>query len=336
MAGLAVLVLAGTFLIFNRRQKVQLLYLAARLVLTGVLTIVLASAWLWHVYSTQQTGYPIVLPSVSNIYYSFARTEFNLGKYPLGIPVLGLSAAALVIGLFRKDRVVWFLAAWTGILLISTLRIFSGWVTDLVSITISLFIPISISAGWLVWQLIDLSLRHKLMLPAIIFPVFMLGLSFYGGSATSDLYTPQSGFVTRADIDAMNWIGQNTPVDATFMVNTLHFSFSESGVIGSDAGYWLPYLAGRKTVTIPMSYSIERMQSPDTLLHLAKMDKINNNFTSQQAVQELRLAGVSYVYLGEIGGRNNPSQVKTMLQSPDYQAIYLKENIGVFQLLPPG
>ena len=54
----------------------------------------------------------------------------------------------------------------------------------------------------------------------------------------------QFSLLTRPDLRAFDWIRENTPDDAGFLVNSF-FAFNNSLNVGSDGGWWLPLLTKR-------------------------------------------------------------------------------------------
>jgi hypothetical protein len=110
------------------------------------------------------------------------------------------------------------------------------------------------------------------------YPVYRHGFLLAGGVWLAHYVEPQAGFVTPSDMKAMQWIRENSPADPAFTVNTAVFSFRPQFMIGIDAGYWIPLLPRRGTVSLPMVYGPERTSglSANNLvrLHLAGGDLI--------------------------------------------------------------
>ena len=128
----------------------------------------------------------------------------------------------------------------------------------------------------------------------------------------------------------MVWIRENTPTTARFMVNTYHWDFASDFVIGIDAGYWLPLLADRATVTSPMTYAVEHATTPDFLADLVAVDQLEGHLTSPQALATLRSQGVTHVYVGAHGG---PIVVDELQKSPAFEMIYCNGATYVFRLV---
>jgi hypothetical protein len=104
----------------------------------------------------------------------------------------------------------------------------------------------------------------------------------------NNIVEAEAPYVQADDVPALEWIRNNTPASARFMVNTFHFGFSDNYVIGSDAGYWLPLLARRASITAPMIYPAERATSSDFLERLVVFDRLQGKLTTPEALALLQ------------------------------------------------
>ena len=132
------------------------------------------------------------------------------------------------------------------------------------------------------------------------------------------------------DIAAAAWVNEHVSEDALFMANTFWFDFLPDFIIASDAGGWLPVLAGRATIVPPMIYPVERTAEPDFNKRLVALAQIAPDMTSPAAINLLRSAGITYIFIGQRGGRIDPAH---LLVSPDYTLEYHAANTYVFRLL---
>jgi hypothetical protein len=101
---------------------------------------------------------------------------------------------------------------------------------------------------------------------------------------TYDLYPSDCCVIVgNDDVAAMDWVADQLPVDARIGISstTLKVMISESheGDVGADAGIWVTPLTGRTTVLLPS----------------------NLDFSQQAAVDYLCQAGVSHLFVGEVG-----------------------------------
>lgn len=158
----------------------------------------------------------------------------------------------------------------------------------------------------------------------------LIGLAVWGAVSIANIVETNAPYVQADDLPAMDWIRNNTPASARFMVNTFHFDFSDDYVLGSDAGYWLPLLAGRATITAPMTYTAERAASPDFLQRLVAFNRLNGNLNTPEAMALLQKEGITHVYVGQRGG---PIAAAELMKSPNFKLVYQSGSAYVFELV---
>ncbi len=155
--------------------------------------------------------------------------------------------------------------------------------------------------------------------------VVVILVSLWGAGDTLQLLTPQTFFVTPSDLKAMTWIRENVPQDAVFAINT-HFWLSYAA-IGTDAGYWIPFLTGRKTTLPPMLYSEGSYEYVDEVNALARATA--GLCENDDALPVLEENGVTHVYVGQRGGCLRPQK---LLASPHYEAAYHQDGVWIFEV----
>lgn len=296
----------------------------------AVTAFLLISPWVWRVYSSHKLGYPVNFPTADPSFYSFARTGIDLKTYPTGIPVLILAAFAVIAGLLRKDKAILFVSTWSLLLILLAQPLFAGTFMDFVSVTISFYLPVAVAVGWLFAKLLQTRSDRFEQIRRAIAAAGAVSIILWGAFSVKSYYAPLAGYVTRNDIAALEWIRENTPEDAVFMVNTIHFSFNDQYVIGSDAGYWIPLLAGRQTVTVPMVYPTERLARADVFKNLVTMDKLSGEFNSNQALDQMKQLGITYIYLGDV---DNPAHNQMVASSPELVSIYQNGNSNIYKIV---
>src|SRR5205085_8677459 len=120
----------------------------------------------------------------------------------------------------------------------------------------------------------------------------------------------------------------NVPANAFVLANPFTFPNSTS-VLGSDAGLWLPLVAGLHSSVPPTPAYNER---PADLTYFAKVRNIMQYapLNGQQANwQALKAAGISYIYVGSRGGLLN---VPDILNSNRADEVYHKDAVYIFKL----
>ena len=163
-----------------------------------------------------------------------------------------------------------------------------------------------------------------------IFLIASMAIVLYCVHLLPQYIHPEYSFVTQEDQNAFKWINSNLPKPISFIVNTYNFNFNENYIIGIDAGYWIPYFTGNKTVSIPMIYLIERVVSKQVISNLQQIHKLPD-FTSTENIDVILDSGYSYIYLGEKGSKNNLEELEN---SNFYELIYNSSNTYIFRIKP--
>ncbi len=149
----------------------------------------------------------------------------------------------------------------------------------------------------------------------------------------------ESALVTRPDLRAARWIEANTSPQDRFLVNSL-LAWGGTTPVGTDAGWWLPYLSGRRTVLPPGTVGFEQQSEADPLGDVVRLIQAvaERGPDDPQALELLRGAGIDYVYIGQQDGRvgnAGPDRLdpQRLLSSPHYALRYHEDRVWVFELL---
>mgnify|MGYP000318422463 CR=1 FL=1 len=171
------------------------------------------------------------------------------------------------------------------------------------------------------WRFVRLAGQGVLLAAALS----MIG---WGGWQSRSVINPETVFVSRADLQAFDWIRQNTPPDARFLINTTQWM---TGVFrGVDGGYWLPLITGRQTLLPPALYTLgkagEVQRINDWAERASRLSACDEAFRS--LVQE---SGAAYVYLREGRGSLQPN---ALLNCADVVLIYRRGGVFIFEIKP--
>lgn len=174
-------------------------------------------------------------------------------------------------------------------------------------------------AARLHWRGLRLAGQALLSLAAV-------GIIGWGGWQTRSALNPETILVSKADMQAFEWIGQNTPANARFLINTTQWM---AGVYrGVDGGYWLPLMTGRQTLLPPALYTLgdpeEIRQINDRAERASRLTTCDEVFWSLVTDGDL-----SFVYLRE--GRGN-LQPAGLLNCPDTALIYRRDGVAIFRI----
>lgn len=295
----------------------------------GLAALLFAAPWLWHVWIARSVGYPAPISQAGPGFFQLDRLGDLVLNYPTNWFILGAAALALLWGIWRRLAGVLAMAAWLIVLLTVALPAGAGEFMDPITVITSSFLPLGVMIGVAAGDFIAIGGRwQRWRTIAVSAPLLLAAL--YGSTRVVDAVESGAAYVQPEDLAAAAWVGEHVPEDALFMVNTFWFDFLPDFVIASDAGGWLPVLAGRATVVPPMIYPVERTAEPDFNRRLAALAEVAPDMTSPAAIELLHSAGITHVFIGQRGGRIDPA---SLLASPDYALEYQAANTYVFRLL---
>jgi hypothetical protein len=333
----AVYLFGGSWLARREPRKVGKLWVRA--VLFAFFSLVIIAPWLRlligqfarKVQQAHAHGFELD-PSYNLVTWGIIT---SMGLRPL---LLSMAALGSLWGFWRRDKYAILVAVWAVSLFILAnphwLRLPGAGVVNNGTVVMALYIPGSILAGFLVSYLnkaLKIDFGSLLRLPksekwfGYAMAVAVILVSVWGAADMFQLLTPETFFVTPSDLKAMAWIRENTPQDACFAINT-HFWLSYAA-IGTDAGYWIPYMTGRKTTVPPMLYSEGRYEYIEETNALARATA--GLCEGDDTLPTLVKNGVTHVYIGQRGGCLKPQR---LLASPHYEAIYHQDGVWVFEV----
>ncbi len=144
------------------------------------------------------------------------------------------------------------------------------------------------------------------------------------------IFSPENVYVKSGDINAMNWIKENTENNTTFLINSYSTDFLPEFITGIDGGYWIPILA-KKNVTIPpMSYLIEKPLDKNYFEKVVAMSKATESINSESTIKFLIKNNISYIYLGSRGV--GTLRLENLTNNPYVEPVYSKDGIWIFKL----
>jgi len=185
-----------------------------------------------------------------------------------------------------------------------------------------------------------------------LIPIAMIIVtSTWGVGWQRDLVPEYMRMVTPADERAMAWIREHTPPNARFIVNS-HPIYGGDMIVGTDAGWWLPFFTGRQTNVPPMSYGSELAADPQYAadIHALARDlrrrplidgrAVLVDLTLPAMIDRLSSAGYTHVYSGAQpiagpGGIPAPDRIDTarLRASPYFRLMYDQDGVEIFELV---
>jgi len=206
------------------------------------------------------------------------------------------------------------------------------WLLSNSSAIISLYLPMSIlssylMADWLSAPLAILSPRQGRMYQYILGALlFLVGL--WGARRMVTVINPDTILATQEDVVAMDWIRQNVPPQAKFLINTAHWQ--REIYMGTDGGWWIPILTDRQTTLPAILY---RAGTPEYIAEVNEFARWASQVPSlddPEALRRLREAGVTHVYIGARGGHLSPQM---LAGSPHFRVIYSSGAVWIYELV---
>ena len=135
--------------------------------------------------------------------------------------------------------------------------------------------------------------------------------------------------MTPADVQAMDWIRNNTLPGARFAINTVFWLpyFPH----GTDGGYWIPYFTGRETTAGSMLFSQGSQDYANTILSMSR--SVEHVETDDAGLAQLASMGVNYIYLGAKGNFAGQGLGATRLdQTQGVTLVYRRDGVSIFQI----
>lgn len=192
------------------------------------------------------------------------------------------------------------------------------------------FLPIGLWAGYGIWQAAAL-LGKRFEKSWITYLFMALALSgWFGWSFLlgSNIVNSVTVLVTEDDIEALNWIRENTPEDARFYINTTHW---QNGVYrGVDGGGWILPYTGRWALVPTVFYGFspdkeQNQQLRDWGAAASSIETCSDDFS--RIVEE---ANVDFVYIREgIGSL----QEKALARCDGMEKVYENESVWIGRLV---
>lgn len=255
--------------------------------------------------------------------------------YGLRTPLLILAIVGCLLGTVNGEVSTWLLVTWLLTLFgmanlhrVCIVPLFTNLIISKI-----LYLPGVSLIGYLGGELIKLmtnQIRQRRFFARSLRPIAVAGTALIcvgGVGYTANLIRPQNGFVRQADLDAMKWIEQSMPEDALFHISAC---FWTPGVAhGLDAGYWIPFLAGRKTTIPPEIYASDASATYVEFINQRVRDLLEPN-TAEQLWQMMIQYDVTHVYIG-----SRPSNLRADLFLADharFRPVYSEDDVWVFQV----
>ncbi|MBK9710485.1 MAG: hypothetical protein IPO81_03985 [Kouleothrix sp.] len=334
--------------------------LALRAGLAAGLALLLAAPWIANILRGYllQNATGIAGGSVAAVSTMLSTLEPVAPKY-VARPVLLGALAGLLIACWRRDWRMAVPAVWCALLVAVvvpyTIGLPGAGVIDTLTGLGTLFIPTALLAGYALAasQALVARLLARLGQPAsraigaVLAAALLLATVALNTGWQTRVIAGDTALVADADLAAMAWIRENTPADARFLINSFP-AYGGTLAAGSDAGWWLPLLAGRQASLPALTYGSEVGEQPtyrrDVNRFVAALrgrpltdaTPLKVDLTRPDALALLAGAGIGYVYSGAhpFPGPAAADRIDTakLRASPAFRLVYARDGVEIFQI----
>jgi len=267
-------------------------------------------------------------------YYEWTGRDFL--TFGSGLELWMLALLGWLVSLFRGDRQSSFLLLGSsGLLLVSlSYRIGIPPPFSILIVILWLHVPVALLGGYFVSEFGMAAIRRwgqhiaSRGWPTLAALALLAGIALPGIAYLRGLTLPENGFVREADLRAMRWIRENISEDARFYI-AIHF-WTPEVAHGLDAGYWIPYLAGRETVLPPQLY-----KSDGTPTYARSVNARARRLAEASDILELHALlkeyDITHIYIGE---RPTPLEAKSFKSHPSlFHLLYEDDGVHIFEVL---
>ncbi|MGC8872964.1 MAG: DUF6541 family protein [Chloroflexia bacterium] len=249
-----------------------------------------------------------------------------------GIWVARVAPCGIGAGLLLRRRAAILLLAWSALLFLLATGampgLSQGGLVDSLSVNVALYVPLALGVALAAGAAAQFVQRIPVWGKGWLRPaaaVALIGLSLWGARSLRQVVNPQTGLLSHADLEAIAWIGSHTPPDAVFLIQS--YEWMPHVFAGSDGGYWIEPLTGRRTWPPPALYGLGESSE---VAHINEVARTAAESRGEALHTLLRQEGIAYVYLGRYGGSLTPEK----LCRPYFRPAYVRDGVWVFAVEP--
>jgi len=322
-----------TFVYRRRGQSIRHLWLRAAGV--AALALLVSAPWLWRILST--AVFP--LDTFTTRFYTTPEGNavpfdlLSIGTMPALFVLASLSALLALWLSKRSARYVIVVLLWLVLTAVVHNPAWFGlpqlWILENFSAVIALFVPLSLLIGMGVTTLVEFAAeRFRLRIVPLerIATLLLLVVALWTAPNMLNIVNPVTVLAEADDLMAMDWIRANTPSSAIFLVNEQ--VWLSPIYAGTDGGYWIPNLTGRRT-TMPIVFYLTGPVAywHDDVNALASVIASNPDPDDASFLAMLGARGVTHVYFGAKGG---PLSLDKFKASAHFREVYARSATHVF------
>ncbi len=320
----------------DQRPSLQRLWRRAGQLIT--LVLLLSGPWLVQVLSGFYSALQASGDGLEAI-PGYNVLPWTLLFVPRNRELFTLAAVGALSGLVQRRKETVWLLGWCGL---AALVVNPGWLglpslgfLNNATAVISLFVPLSVLVGQafvLLWDhvptwLSRLTSRDIRAAARGALALLLLLAGLWGAWGMISVVNPTTVLATAEDLAAMSWITENTPADAVFVINARHWQLGTYA--GTDGGYWIPQLTGRRTLLPDLSYSYGDPDYVQRIRGMAELVSALENAGDPDFLKLMEEEKVTHIYLGTKGG---PLKPQMFLSDARYRTLYSTGAVWIFAL----
>ena len=156
-----------------------------------------------------------------------------------------------------------------------------------------------------------------------------------------DVRPAEHVLLTRPDLRAAEWIDENLPREAKFLVNSF-FAYGGTLIVGSDGGWWLPLLTTRGSSQPPLTYGSEKGVREDYIAHTNSLVALieEKGINHPEVISELIDRGITHLYIGQQQGQVNANsapliEAHSLIDDPQFSVVYNEDRVWIFEISRP-
>lgn len=192
---------------------------------------------------------------------------------------------------------------------------------------IVLFLPASLLvSGFLfaAWERLKVGRFRRV--GSVLVGAAILSLLVWGLWETRFIINSTTVIASQADLEAIEWVEANTPPEARFLTNVIHWQYTTYR--GEDGGWWIMPLTGRETLLPPVLYVMGERGYVDRINAFAEVVSRLEN-CSPEFWDLVRDARVTHIYLVE--GRGS-LQSEGLEGCPGLLLVYDKDGVLIYEV----
>ena len=155
-----------------------------------------------------------------------------------------------------------------------------------------------------------------------------IAVALRGAWGMISIVNPATVLATEEDVEAMEWIREHAPTDAVFLINVRPWQL---GIyVGSDGGYWIPCMTGRRAILPALSYAHGGPEYVGAVGEHARLVHEVRDAEEPRLRALLAEEAVTHVYIGAKGGTLTPQM---FVRSSLYRPVYCSGQVWIFEVL---